>query len=276
MRNCWIQTRGLGQTALTLDAMDISDLYRSQGYAVFDGKAKLEDQLKSLDLIFDKISKDYNSGEKKSSFLLMPHRLFPEIVDALKTTAICEILESLLGGPVDLVHTQVMFNPPGTKGFSPHQDNWYNRSQTKHHMLAAWMPLETAQKENGGLYLYPESHKMELLRPKINLQYLGKELVHLIKQKTFAFLGQQDPFNRVDLSRLLNTPTPYSLGDKKIDVELERGQILFFDGHLIHGSYDNLSHHRTRRVLLANFVRRGTLFRKGIFSKRSPIPFGSV
>ena len=47
--------------------------------------------------------------------------------------------------------------PPGTKGFSPHQDNTYVKAEINTFVCGSWIALTDVSKENGGLMIWPIS-----------------------------------------------------------------------------------------------------------------------
>jgi len=94
--------------------------------------------------------------------------------------------------------------------YKPHQDGSYLGSGGK--VLAYWIPLTPAHKENGCLWGIPGSHTTAL-----NWWYR--------KQKKDAYrchyIGQEPAW---DLSN-------------KIDLEVDPGDLLIFSGHFVHGSF---------------------------------------
>ena len=95
--------------------------------------------------------------------------------------------------------------------------------------MAAWIAIDPATPENGGLYVVPGTHKLDVLCPDTAD---GSEsfTTHLVK----------DP-----------------LGRKAVPVKLDSGDVLFFNGSLIHGSPPNRSKTMWRRSFICHYVPKG-------------------
>ena len=201
----------------------------------------------------------------------MPHRSFPWLVDTLKNSQLPEIAAQILQGEVDLLHSQVFLNPPGTKGFLPHQDNYFNQAQPEDALLAVWIPLEPVDRENGTLFLYPGSHSKGVVQVKKRYSYLLK----VIGQTVIDRLNSMRSKNKADLSSgVLDQYIEINQLPKNeaLALNLQPGDACFMHGNLFHGSFDNKSQQRNRPVLLVNLLKRGAGFKAGAFSKRQPIP----
>ena len=53
--------------------------------------------------------------------------------------------------------------PPGTKGFSAHQDNTYVQASSDS-FISAWIALQDVTSFNGGLIIWPGTHKENQLK----------------------------------------------------------------------------------------------------------------
>jgi ectoine hydroxylase-related dioxygenase (phytanoyl-CoA dioxygenase family) len=131
----------------------------------------------------------------------------------------------------------VHFKRPGTKyaaqAWSPHQDNSYIKVPSGRH-VSAILVLQDTDKMNGGLYVYPGTHNLEVLPYKPT-----KSLV-------------MSPGNEVEVPR----------GYKKRDLKFKQGDLYIQHGNLIHGSYPNKSK-RSREHLGMIYVTFGTKISKG-------------
>ena len=70
--------------------------------------------------------------------------------------------------------------PPGTKGFSPHQDNTYVKAEGNT-FVSAWIALTDVSKENGGLMIWPETHKEENLESRQNESIPSKIKIRMLE-----------------------------------------------------------------------------------------------
>ena len=90
-------------------------------------------------------------GRMASDFLFAP-RLHP-------------ILRSLLGEEPVGVQTMFYFKPPGARGQDLHQDNLYLRVKPGT-CMAAWLAVDDADPDNGGMVVVPGSSRLEIACPQ--------------------------------------------------------------------------------------------------------------
>lgn len=146
----------------------------------------------------------------------------------LHNNSLLEALEDMMETPNILLHHTKAHNKPAGKGapYLMHQDYHYFPYK-KHSMVAAFLNVDASSPENGGLCVYPGSHKLGPL-----------EDVGITDEKG-------DTFHYVD-------PKKYPL-DKATPITCERGDIVVFSYLLLHGSYVNLSE-RSRRMFLIQLM----------------------
>jgi ectoine hydroxylase-related dioxygenase (phytanoyl-CoA dioxygenase family) len=180
-----------------------------------------------------------------------PHRTHAEFLDALRHPAIVRIAAELVGGPVSGLQTQLLYTPPGTPGFKPHQDNYYIQT-TPDALVSAWVALEDATADNGGLFAYPGSHREPILPVD--------EVPGAVPHATQTFNG---------IRLCARVPARFS----RVDLDVPAGWALFIHGHLLHGSHDNAST-RPRMALLMSYVRTGEPFRAGERGQRTAVEVG--
>ena len=125
------------------------------------------------------------------------------------------------------VQTMFYFKPPGARGQELHQDNFYLRVQPGT-CLAAWMAVDDVDAENGGMKVVPGSHHEEVACP----------------QKADAAVSFTTDY------------VPVPQGMEAVHCDMKAGDVLFFNGSLIHGSTPNTSATRFRRSLIAHYVPR--------------------
>ncbi|MEJ5170119.1 MAG: phytanoyl-CoA dioxygenase family protein [Fimbriimonadales bacterium] len=157
--------------------------------------------------------------------ILQPHRWDPKSLGFLLDPRLREVLTELDGEEPLAVQTMFYFKPPGARGQAIHQDNWYLRAKPGN-CLAAWLAIDRCDRENGCLQVVPGSHRLPLL-------------CNVESDTTKSFTGTQ---------------VPLPDGAEIVDVEMEPGDVLFFDGHLIHGSLPNRTTDRFRRSLIAHYI----------------------
>lgn len=162
---------------------------------------------------------------KRYPRLLQPHRgdkvAFDYMIDARNR----EWLAALLGEDPFAVQTMVYFKPAGARGQALHQDQRYLRVEPGT-CMAAWLALEDCDEENGCMSVVPGSHKLPVLCP-------GQADAQL------SFTGDQ---------------VPIPPGLEAAPMRMKAGDVLFFNGQLIHGSGPNESKDRFRRIIVGHYI----------------------
>lgn len=156
-----------------------------------------------------------------------PHRRFPEVLTWYLHPNAARALERLLGRPALAAQTMYYYKPPGSKGQGMHQDNFYLLAAPAT-CIAAWTPIDDADEENGCLWVVPESHRAEILCPE--------------NSRAERWMDYGDSH----ISRFPRDASP-------IPVPVRRGETLFFNGNLIHGSGPNRTRDRWRRTFIAHY-----------------------
>ena len=134
-------------------------------------------------------------------------------------------LSSLLSREPYAVQTMIYFKPPQARGQALHQDNYYLRVQPGT-CVAAWMALDRCDEANGCLQVIPGSHDWPIL-----------------------CTTQADT-----VQSFTNVTVPVPKGTQASPVILDPGDVLFFNGQLVHGSLPNTSADRFRRALIAHYI----------------------
>ena len=153
-----------------------------------------------------------------------------------------------MSGKAAGLQTQFFYCCPNTRGFSLHQDNFF--VQTPFGKFASvWCALTDTNHENGGLIVYPGSHKEGLLPVR-----------ELSCEETLITKSFQTP-NANNWECIV--PSKY----QPICPSVPKGSALFIHGHLVHGSNNNNSD-QWRQVLLCTYVCSGEPFRPGRYAQR--------
>ena len=161
--------------------------------------------------------------------------LYPPIID---------ILEALIGPDVLALQTMLFLNPPGLGGQGWHQDAYYIPSLPDT-LIGAWVALERADEENGCLWVVPGSSAEPIYpTPARALQVHAEE--------SFDDLEPVENVSMLDdsintLNRVVNKYPP------AIPVVCEPGDVIFFQGHLLHRSHRNLTTDRFRRAFVSHY-----------------------
>jgi hypothetical protein len=134
-------------------------------------------------------------------------------------------LTQLLGREAMAVQSMLYFKPPGARGQAVHQDQAYLRVEPAT-CVAAWLALDDCDEENGCMQLVPGSHKIPMLCTQA-----------------------ADPQESISD---LTVPVPD--GTRTVPAIMQAGDVLFFNGFVIHGSFRNASTHRFRRALIGHYL----------------------
>jgi ectoine hydroxylase-related dioxygenase (phytanoyl-CoA dioxygenase family) len=249
---------------------DALDAYRREGYLVLTDlfePAELAGMRAAWAQIADARRRE---NKKPHATLLMTHNSHPEIASIVRHPLLVKTIEAVLGGRIDLIQSQLMHGMPGSKGFSPHQDNFYNRAEPRDGIVAAWIALEDVDKENGALGIFPASHLNGLAETRRDWAYLltrspdvAKSLLRLASPK---FRSGDDDSSVIE--RFVYAKTSSDI--QPVPIVVTAGSLVLMHGDAIHLSYPNLTADRSRKSLLTNFVKVGTQFSSGKLSGRVP------
>ena len=244
--------------------------YRQTGYLILSDLFE-PSELAQMRAAWGQIAEQRRQeGKKPHATLLMTHITHPEIASIVRHPLLIKTVEAVLGGRVDLIQSQLMHGMPGSKGFSPHQDNFYNRANPRDGIVAAWMALEDVDKENGALGVFPASHLNGLADTNRDWVYLltrspdvARSLLRLASPK---FRTGDDDSSVIE--RFVYAQAPDHI--KPVPVAMKAGSLVLMHGDAIHLSYPNQTKNRSRKSLLTNFVKVGTQFSAGKLSGRVP------
>ncbi len=168
---------------------------------------------------------DEHDPLRKYPRMVHPHRWdelsFKWLIDARINTW----LTALLGAEPYAVQTMFYFKPAGSRGQALHQDNRYLDVQPGT-CVAAWMAVDRCDEENGCLQIVPGTHDLP-------------SLCNVEADTTQSFTG---------------TTVPLAEGMHPEPVIMEAGDVLFFNGQVIHGSFANHSKDRFRRSLIGHYI----------------------
>ena len=227
----------------TLEPVAIDDLmidmaeYEEQGFTIVRGlfsPAEVE-QLRNHFMQLAAEGRGFFEREQKAADENDPLKKFPRMVhmhrwdglslEFLLDQRIKHCLTTLLGAEPYAVQTMFYFKPPGARGQALHQDQAPLRVQPGT-CMAAWMSLDACDEENGCLQLVPGTQNLPLLCS-----------VDADTSQSFT-----------------NSTVPLSEAMHPIPALMEPGDVLFFNGQVIHGSFPNTTADRFRRSLIGHYI----------------------
>jgi hypothetical protein len=162
---------------------------------------------------------------KRYPRMIHMHRWDPLSLRWFLDTRLRDSMQALLGKEPYAVQTMFYFKPPGARGQALHQDQYYLRAQPGT-CIAAWMAVDPCDEENGCLQVVPGSQRLPVLcttKADTNISFT-------------------------------DVTVPLPAGMQAVPVIMQPGDVLFFNGQLVHGSLPNTSSTRFRRALIGHYI----------------------
>lgn len=157
--------------------------------------------------------------------IMHPHRFDTMSKRYLLDQRIHDVLAALMGEEPIAAQTMYYYKPPGAKGQALHQDNFYLHVKPTS-CMAAWAAIDNCTTENGCLFVVPGTHTEDVVCP-----------------------------DEADAKESFTTHLVRIPGNKKaIAAEMAPGDVLFFNGSLIHGSPPNRSKTEWRRSFICHYL----------------------
>ena len=211
--------------------------FEEQGYLIYRGLFSPQEAQSYLDHFMilraqgskpgDFTGVDVTSTDplKKYPRMIHMHRWDSLSLDWMLDPRIAEALTDLLDEEPFGVQTMIYYKPPTARGQALHQDQYYLRVQPGT-CIAAWMALDPCDEENGCLHVVPGSQNWPLLCT--------------VKADTTRSFTD------------VTVPIPY--GTPVHAMVMQPGDVLFFNGQVVHGSGPNTTSDRFRRSLIGHYV----------------------
>ncbi|MFH1567817.1 MAG: phytanoyl-CoA dioxygenase family protein [Gemmatimonadota bacterium] len=155
-----------------------------------------------------------------------PHKISPVIRDlGVRHEGVAAVLAGLIGPDVKCMQSMLFVKPPGFQGQAWHQDEIYIPTRDRS-LTGGWIALDEATVNNGCLWVLPDSHQGVLYdqRPHSN-------------PEEFDFAAESYGFDDA----------------AEVPVEVRPGDVVFFNGYLLHRSRRNRSA-IYRRVLVNHYM----------------------
>jgi ectoine hydroxylase-related dioxygenase (phytanoyl-CoA dioxygenase family) len=212
-------------------------LYQENGYVVVESLFDQEEVARYRDHYMrlrrhgaypgDMVGADPASNDplKRYPRMIHMHRWDDVSLSWMIEARINACLSGLLGREPYAVQTMLYFKPPGARGQALHQDNFYLKAQPGT-CMAAWMALDDCDEANGCMQIVPGSHTWPLLCT--------------VKADTSV--------------SFTDVTVPLPDGVEAQPVLMRAGDVLFFNGALVHGSYPNVTTDRFRRALIGHYI----------------------
>ena len=174
---------------------------------------------------FEGVDPTSNDPWKRYPRMIHMHRWDEASLRWMIEPRINAVLTEVAGEEPLAVQTMLYFKPAGARGQALHQDQFYLRAKPGT-CLAAWMALDACDIENGCMQVVPGSHRWELLCTA------KADITQSFTDVTVPLPEDTDP----------------------VPVVMQPGDVLFFHGLLVHGSFPNTSTDRFRRALIGHYI----------------------
>lgn len=174
---------------------------------------------------FDGVDIKNSDPLKRFPRMIHMHRWDDASLQWLLDTRLKAALTALLNGTPYAVQSMLYFKPAGARGQALHQDNWYLRAKGGT-CMAAWLALDDCDEENGCMQIVPGSHAWPILCPE-----------------------------KADTAQsFTDVAVPLPPDSMPQPVLMRAGDVLFFNGSIVHGSFPNTSQDRFRRSLIGHYL----------------------
>ncbi|CAI6083223.1 phytanoyl-CoA dioxygenase family protein [Cohnella sp. JJ-181] len=212
--------------------------FENEGYLIVKGlfaKAELEEIEETFEKISHAAVPGYFEPEldaasasdplKRYPRVMHPHRFNETAKKYMLHRPVLNVLEDLYQEPPLAAQSMFYYKPPGARGQALHQDNFYLKVEPGN-CIAAWTAVDGADEENGSLLVVPKTQEYEIVCPE-----------HADAKESFTTHYVKPPKDQ-----------------KAMPVVMEPGDVLFFNGNLIHGSYRNKTKDRFRRSFICHYA----------------------
>jgi len=214
--------------------------YRQHGFLIVRGLLAPDEVQELLDHVDELIAE-----EPELLRVHMLHRRLEIHERYMLHPRVVDVVGGLVGPDVLALQTMLFVKGPGSPGQGYHQDSFHIITQPDT-LIGAWVALDRADLENGCVWITPGSQNEPVYPDADETAGHGGDL-HLADM--FAITGADDP----DEARNGLTPVAAKYADREVPAVLEPGDMVFFDGHVLHRSHANRSTNRSRRAFVAHY-----------------------
>ena len=187
------------------------------------------------------------SPDEKAQYFLRIHMLHRQLElheRYMLHPRVLDVLESIIGPDVLALQTMLFLKPPGKPGQGWHQDRFYIPTHPDT-LCGAWIAIDDTDELNGAMWMALGSGSEPIYPPHASLGYnaFGQRELEGIKYVG----GVSDPNDeKNDLSRI---------ADKypQVLVPAKAGDVVFFNGHILHRSKKNWTEDRYRRSFVSHY-----------------------
>lgn len=156
---------------------------------------------------------------------------------------VLDVLEVIIGPDVLAMQTMLFLKPPGKPGQGWHQDSYYIPTHPDT-LCGAWIAIDPADELNGAMWMAKGSGIEPIYPPCPEVSYgFGDKLISDI---TYV-KGVSDPNDSANM--LARVADRYD----QVLVPANPGDVVFFNGHVLHRSKKNFTDDRFRRSFVSHY-----------------------
>jgi len=186
------------------------------------------------------------SATEKAQYFLRIHMLHRKLAlheSFMLHPRVLDILEVIIGPDVLAMQTMLFLKPPGKPGQGWHQDSYYIPTMPDS-LCGAWIAIDEADERNGGLWFAKGSGQEPIYPPCPEVSYgFGDKAVGDIQYVK----GVSDPNDAAN--QLAAVADQYD----QVLVHAMPGDVVFFNGHVLHRSKANWTTDRFRRAFVSHY-----------------------
>jgi ectoine hydroxylase-related dioxygenase (phytanoyl-CoA dioxygenase family) len=187
------------------------------------------------------------SPEEKANFFLRIHMLHRKLAlheRFMLHPRVLDVLEVIIGPDLMAMQTMLFLKPAGSQGQGWHQDSFYIPTSPDT-LCGAWIAIDDADEQNGAMWFAKGSGTEPIYPPCPDVGYgFGDKLV-----KDIRYVKGVSDTN--DANNMLSR-----VADKYDQVlgSVKAGDVVFFNGHVLHRSKTNWSKDRFRRSFVSHYA----------------------
>ncbi len=235
--------------------------FRKDGYLIVRGLVCQEHVSHMLshteDLMFDRILvpnapplSPTATLKEIETRLLRIHMLHTQIQiweEFLLYPRVLDVVQALIGPDVSAMQTMMFIKGPGAFGQGFHQDTYYIPTFPDT-LIGAWIALDKADTENGGLWMSPGSQAEPIYPPTTGYGFGDWGLGGMSTVSNVGAHANDDVNSENGLK-----PIAAKYSENEAPAIMEPGDVVFFGGHVLHRSLQNRSENRTRRSFVNHY-----------------------
>jgi phytanoyl-CoA hydroxylase len=190
---------------------------------------------------------EHLTPEEKANFFLRIHMLHRKLAlheRYLLHPRVLDVVEVLIGPDLMAMQTMLFLKPAGSQGQGWHQDSFYIPTHPDT-LCGAWIAIDDADEQNGAMWFAKGSGAEPVYPPCPEVGYgFGDKLV-----KDIQYVKGVSDTN--DANNMLTR-----VADKYDQVlgSVKAGDVVFFNGHVLHRSKQNWSKDRFRRSFVSHYA----------------------